>query len=166
MRFSYGHLAVVCAFAMAAPGCAAKPRAGLEPAQAYRIGRTVATIVADRVGVSDTTPEFHLVFVTAEACLSCRDVGYLLRRLAEDGPPGSSLVIATPSSDGEAVRAFLKYERAPGRLELISDDAIPRLAWQSVIYYGLIERRGGLVDSVVADDAAAILSVVRSNRVF
>ncbi len=54
----------------------------------------------------------ELVVVTADACLSCRDVGWLLRKRANALVDSSETVaVLTPASDAPAVCAYLASER-------------------------------------------------------
>lgn len=54
----------------------------------------------------------ELVVVTADACLSCRDVGWLLRKRANALMDSSKTVaVLTPASDAPVVCAYLESER-------------------------------------------------------
>lgn len=51
------------------------------------------------------------VLVNARQCLSCRDLGYMLRRLPAHLHPGADAVLVTPASDTAAVCPFVRQER-------------------------------------------------------
>jgi hypothetical protein len=102
-------------------GCARPARATFGPEEQRREARSsadhFATAVRERAFVpacgappATGTPR-HAVLVNARQALSCRDLGYLLRRLVP--APGSAPApwIMVPAADTAAICPFLRQER-------------------------------------------------------
>lgn len=112
--------AVALAFALA--GCADESAAG-PPSLALQRQEAVATaagfsealrsgaVVGACGGVAPVRAPSVAVLINARQCLSCRDLGYMLRRLPSHLHPGDDAVLVTPASDTAAVCPFLRQER-------------------------------------------------------
>lgn len=62
------------------------------------------------------------VAINAQQSLSCRDLGYMLRRITDHLPAeGKGIVLVLPASDTAAVCAFLRQERVRLPVVAISD---------------------------------------------
>lgn len=102
---------------IAACGREAAP-AALTPAEQYREASLTAAAVAGKLTASSiaacgtaAAPATvgGAVMINARQCLSCRDLGYMLRRLREHAPSGT--VVVVPAGDTTAICPYLRQER-------------------------------------------------------
>lgn len=156
--------AVLIALAgVACSATASRPATGLGREQSYELGRSVVEyVVDDSTRLAGSAKGTRVLFVTAQACLTCRDVGFLVRRLAQRSTSTDTrLLLVTPAQDSAAVTAFLRQERASVPLILVPESVAPGLMRQSVIYYGRVDGNSLLADSAIANDASALLALVK-----
>ena len=78
-------------------------------AAGIRIANALAADTRDACGSGSYGTAGHIVFaVSARQCLSCRNLGLLLRKAARSG---EELTVVTPMEDVPAVCKFLKQEK-------------------------------------------------------
>ncbi len=65
---------------------------------------------ACRAGAAAASPRVA-VLINAHQCLSCRDLGYMLRRVPPTLAAGGKTALIVPASDTAVVCAFLRQER-------------------------------------------------------
>jgi len=135
------------------------------PKPAYRALRDGAS--RDRslaCASAPAAPPGHLLLVTARLCLSCRDVGYLIRQIMADSGTRMRgvLQLAVPSSDTALLCDFLREERIHLPVRVLSDEASRAVERSPLIGYAVLDASGALADSVLSTDALFLLKSIRS----
>ena len=108
----------------------------------------------------------RLLLLTARLCLSCRDVGYLIRQIMADSGarPLGVLQIAVPSSDTALVCEFLRGERIHLPVRVLSEKASRSVERSTLLGYALLDASGALADSVLSADGLSLLESIRSRH--
>lgn len=79
-----------------------------------------------------------VVFATADLCLSCLEVGALLRDLARQGLPAAEAVVVTPAAHTREVCEYLRREKVRWRVVGIAEEALPAArAPRGIVYFEL-----------------------------
>jgi hypothetical protein len=88
-----------------------------------------------------------VVFATADLCLSCLEVGALLRDLDRRGPPAPDRTVVTPAAHSREICDYLRREKVRWRVVGIAADRLPEArAPRGIVYFeqepdGRIRRR-------------------------
>lgn len=143
MRAVYAFAAGLCA-----GGCASHESdsraAALRRAEAIAVHVGAAVYLEAPVtyacGTGHWGDTLRFLYVTARACLSCKDVGYGLRRR-----PGGALLIVTPREDTPEVCAYLRGERLTLPVVGIGSDVAGRGDHAEWMVYGLLHGPTGRV---------------------
>lgn len=124
--------ALALAAAAVLPGCARTAAATYGPEEQRQEARASADQMSAAVrerafvpacggSLATETPR-HAVLVNTRQALSCRDLGYLLRRLVS-GAPAAAPWIMVPAADTAAVCPFLREERVRLPVAAVTDGA-------------------------------------------
>lgn len=148
-------------------GCArrATPSAP-EPTRIYQALREAARgTPAIACAAASAVPTRHLLLVNAHLCLSCRDVGYLVRHLAADSSPrlNGAVQLVVPATDTAEVCAFLRSERIPLPSRVLSRRASRAVGESRLIGYARLDPNGRIVDSMVSADGLSLLRSLGSS---
>lgn len=127
---------------------------------ALRDAHAIATPAA-ACGTNPMPAPSHLVLITARQCMSCRDVGHLLREIRRSYLPiGSRLEVAIAAGDTGVVCDFLRTERIPAAVRLLAPLTSRQLGDSPPIAYGTFNG-SEMTDSIAADDGLSLLSLLR-----
>lgn len=85
-----------------------------------------------------------VVFATADLCLSCLQVGALLRDLARRGVPAAEAVVVTPAAHSREVCDYLRREKVRWRVVGIAEERLPAARAPRGIVYFELEPDGGI----------------------
>lgn len=83
-----------------------------------------------------------VVFATADLCLSCLEVGALLRDLARRGIPAPEAVVVTPAAHSREVCDYLRREKVRWRVVGITEEHLPAARVPRGIVYFELEPDG------------------------
>jgi hypothetical protein len=103
-----------------------------------------------------------LILVTARHCLSCKDVGRLLRGVLQASPDSMALQLVVPAPDTGPVCAFLREERIRLPVRVLSSSSSAEIDGSPPIGYARLDSSGAIVDSALSRDGLALLSDLRS----
>lgn len=79
-----------------------------------------------------------VVFATADLCLSCLEVGAMLRDLTRSGPPAPDRAVITPAAHSREVCDYLRREKVRWRVVGIAEKDLPATrAPRGVVYFEL-----------------------------
>lgn len=79
-----------------------------------------------------------VVFATADLCLSCLEVGALLRDLTRRGVPAPDRTIVTPAAHVREVCDYLRREKVRWRVVGIAEEDLPAVrAPRGIVYFEL-----------------------------
>lgn len=105
----------------------------------------------------------ELVLVTARACLSCRGIGHLIRRISRDDRGGAPLIVI-PAADAGDVCPFLKRERIRNGVIAVSDDLFPGAAVGTTVIVAALDSTGSLRSAVSGRESADLVPAVEALR--
>lgn len=83
-----------------------------------------------------------VVFATADLCLSCLEVGALLRDLTRQGVPAPDRAVVTPASHAREVCDYLRREKVRWRVVGIAEDRLAASRTPRGIVYFELEPDG------------------------
>jgi len=121
-------------------------RAGQEDSEQQRIETLSAEVVRlgglDLPGAACGPPSIPgqnvVVFATADQCLSCLEVGALLRDLTRRGIPAPEAIIVTPAAHSREVCDYLRREKVRWRVVGIADEQLSEArAPRGIVYFEL-----------------------------
>ncbi len=98
----------------------------------------------------------RLLLVTARHCLSCRNMGLVMRRLVSAERGGFALFV--PSKDAAEVCSFARLERIEAPIFAISDQSFPARELRDKFLYGIVNKRGEITLAMLATDAHEIVA--------
>lgn len=79
-----------------------------------------------------------MVFATADLCLSCLEVGALLRDVARRGAPVPDRAVVTPAAHSREVCDYLRREKVRWRVVGIAEEDFPAArAPHGIVYFEL-----------------------------
>jgi hypothetical protein len=83
-----------------------------------------------------------VVFATADLCLSCLEVGRLLRDIARQGIPAQEAVVVTPAAHSREVCDYLRREKVRWRVVGIAEERLPEAHTPRAIVYFELQADG------------------------
>jgi hypothetical protein len=92
-------------------------------AQVVRMGRL--DLPGDHCGPPPAAGRNTVVFATADLCLSCLEVGALLRDITRRGVPAPDRVVVTPAAHSREVCDYLRREKVRWRVIGIAEEDLP-----------------------------------------
>ncbi len=98
----------------------------------------------------------QLLLVTARHCLSCRNMGLVMRRLVTT--EGGRFALFVPSKDAEEMCSFARLERIDAPIFAISDRSFPTREMGDKFLYGILNERGEITLAMLATDAHEIVA--------
>jgi hypothetical protein len=105
----------------------------------------------------------EVVFLTTRLCLSCKNVGFLLRTMAGSDPGRARrLSLVVPSTDTAAVCRFLREERIVLPTIALPETTLSGLAPPPLLVYFKMDSAGNVIDSVIANDGIDIIEHLKS----
>lgn len=99
------------------------------------------------------------VLITARQCLSCRDIGFGLRRLARVArTSGRQLQLEVPRGDESAVAEFLRREHLADDVQLVGRASLAGVGDNFIVLFP----EDGRVDSLTAPDGASLVRLLEA----
>ena len=137
-----------------------------EGTQAVFAALREAHAITAPAGACGTHPEpapSHLVLITARQCMSCRDVGHLLREIRRShlSSPADHPELAVVARDTGVICDFLRAERIPLAVRLLAAHAATHLSDSAPIAYARFDGPN-MTDSLAADNGLSLLSLLRT----
>lgn len=106
-----------------------------------------------------------VIILTTRLCLSCKNVGFLLRTMAGGDSIGSRHTrLVVPSADTTAICQFLREEKLVLPTIALGENAFPDVARPLLLAYFELDSAGGVVDSVIAQDGMEVIEHIRARQ--